>query len=323
MGSPATSERESLYKQLENCFNDVAIDDDTVAPSSDDWASMGEKFVAACNAAYASNSLNFDNPTAPYARQKYLKDIEKTVLLGIEKNIIENGLLFTQKLIAKVDDSYLEKDVMPAFLDKRNAAKSLMAELVNEIRTIISKKKPKKGISQLVDCEKRYKEAVIQSLAYDCIYKILDDITKQRMGLLEYARNGDQTHTGISGLIESFNVMYTRSKESYRKLATKFQGTANEPCSVYFPKVHTFAESDEWKKNNKFEELYSSIVPLNRTPGKTCKDRGFGYPPIRFDEETQRGLVSILKSEIRVDGIDNILSEMVNSNPETNYSGLL
>ena len=245
------SDRNSLYGQCASAFDDV----DVLIPSAedklskDDWNTTGSTFVGACKERCQTLTVNFDMPSSSYRKESWMQRIEESVKEGVDKCIVEFGLNYAYSLLTLVDDDYCEKEVMGKLKQMNN-----LGELETKIDEIIKENRPKKGITDLVLKMNEYKNACIYETAVEQIRSIIQDITQEKKGLLEYLRKGDQNHKGIKGLIETFNASFNVSGNEYRELASTFKKTSAEVCADYFPRISEFVkEGDVWERCHLFE----------------------------------------------------------------------
>ena len=310
------SPKGSLYNRYKTEFDNIIIPSEIEVPSKEEWAGMGTTFINNCNETTRRLQTKFEDPTQTGSMAWTLDEIEKSVMEGIDKNIIDFGLSYTYTLLALVDDEYCEKIVLDK-LRQRNYLSSIEAE----INDIIANNKPKKGIADFVDKMKTYRDSCLKELAIEHIHTIITNITCDKTGLLEYLRKGDMSHKGIAGVMETIHYAFATYKKAYQELASTFKKTEQDICNDYIPKVHEFVENgDTWIPQNKFEVLYSSILPLD-TEYKTepLESIGYGCPPVRQTEG--KGLAPMLK-EIEIQRHNLLYADMVMSNPQTQFSSI-
>ena len=315
------SPKGSLYSTYKTEFEKLAIPSSEEVPSSEEWSNMGSTFMTNCKEKTRSLQNKFDDPDSSMKGSKswYLAQIESSVKEGVEKSVVDFGLKYTYSLLTIVDDDYCEKTVMGGKLRQENN----LADLENEINDIIENNRPKKGIGELVPKLEEYRKACIKELAIEHVRSIIADITKEKTGLLEYMRKGNQSHKGINGVIETVNAVFGTYKKEYQNLASSFSKTANDVCSDYFPRVHTFVETgDIWVHNNEFETLYASILPLDTSDGATVFESvNYGCPPIRKTED--KGLSPMLSEiKIKVPNHSLLFADMAMSNPQTTFNSI-
>ena len=314
------SPRDSLYGIYQRAFETVMIPSDAEIPSRDDWNNLGAQFTTECKVKIKSISSEFDSPTYSSASKwEWIKKIEQSVKQGVDECIVDFGLEYTYSLLAWVDDEYCEKEVM-----KRLNLRNNLYSLETDIENIISANRPRRGIGVLVEKMKKYKQACIYELAVQHIRTIIQEITQERVGFLEYLRKGDQNHKGILGLIQTFKGSFTNSKEDLMNLASTFKKTANDVCSDYFPPVSEFVkEGDAWAKHHLFENLYSTIVPLDTREDAVAYEEGsnFGCPPQRnLGDKGLSAIIGLIKN--RVPNHDFLFADLALSNPMTEFGGM-
>ena len=295
---PGRSDRLSLYRQYEKIFAEALF---IPYPINREDA---EQFAFECRKTIAECERTFD-----LSKKSYIEMIQNSVLEGMEKNIVEHGLLYTYQLLDLVDDGYCEL-VVSDQLEKMRRHLHL-SELETDINHIIH---TKTNIIQNIfgnaegvlkrDLEYRlgqYRDACLLSFVTEGILSIIRDITQEKVGLLEYLRKGDRNHLGLRGLMNQVQNEYGHSVMACRELATTFRKTADDVCNDYFPRVHEFVNQDEtWKSGHLFESLYDSIVPLDSTISDAGNDEaGFARRPIR--SEMARILFDI-KEQMKTNG---------------------
>ncbi len=312
------SPKGSLYTNYKTEFEKIVIPSESEVPSKEEWASMGTNFTTNCKEMMRSLQNKFDDPSQGGSKAWYIDQIEHSVMEGVDKNIVDYGLKYTYSLLTIVDDGYCETTVMGKLKQKNN-----LAELENEINNVIDNNRPKKGIGDLVVKMEEYRKACIKELAIEHIHSIITDITAEKNGLLEYIRKGNLSHKGIAGIMETVNAVFGSYKKKYQELTSSFSKTSQEVCSDYFPKVHTFVETgDIWVRNNEFEVLYSSILPLNTADGaEVFESINYGCPPIRKTDD--KGLAPLLSEiKIKVPNHTLLFADMAMSNPQTSFNGI-
>ena len=313
------SPKDSLWGQYVKSFESIEIPYENEVPSKDEWNNMGAVFKTECKSKAKSIRIAFDSPNeSSLSMSGWIHKIEESVKKGIDECVENYGLNYTSSLLARVDDEYCEKEVIGKLLQRNN-----LNSLETDIDDIIQNNKPKKGITELVAKMNEYKQACVYELAIEHIKAIIQNITQEKVGLLEIIRKGDQNHTGINGLIKTFNNNFNTSKTAYQELASSFKKTESEVCSDYFPHVCDFVkDGDVWDRCNRFEILYSSIVPLNMDEGaNTFESLSFGCPPIRPGDKGLSSIINLIKN--RVLNHTYMFADMALSNPMTQFSGLL
>ena len=309
------SARNSLYGMYEAAFSDIIIPSDNEVPSKDDWFNMGECFVVECKVIAHRLEDAFDDPSSSYSKTNWLGKIEQSVKEGLEKCIVNFGLNYAYSLISMVDDDYLEREVQGR-LRPKDVLRLLEHQIEDIIQTFGRPLGRRKGIVELVATMNEYKKACIDELAINHIRTIIQDLTYEKTGFLYYLRNGDQNHMGIGGLIRTAYDSFGASKAFYQDLALSFSKTSSEVCTDYFPRVYEFVETGEaWKKDNLFEQLYSSIVPVDSDENaEVFESLSLGCPPLR--ELGDKGLAPIIcEIKNRIRNHNFIFSDMVLCHP--------
>ena len=312
------SPKGSLYSNYKSEFEKIVIPPENEVPSKEDWPSMGINFISNCKTTIQLLQSKFDDPSQTGSKAWYIGKIEQSVMEGVEKIIVDFGLKYTYSLLTIVDDTYCEKTIIDKLKRKNN-----LIDLETEIKDIIENNRPKKGIADLIIKFQEYRKACMLELSLEHVRGILADITKEKTGLLEYLRKGDHSHKGIAGIIETINIAFGAYKKKYQELTSSFSKTANEVCSDYFPQIHEFIDTgDIWVRNNEFEILYSSILPLDTIEGAPVFESiNYGCPPIR--ETDDKGLAPMLREiKIRVPNHMLLFADMAMSNPQTSFNSL-
>lgn len=313
-----SSPKGSLYRRYSDSFAKIDLPLNET-PEKENWLLMGSSFVGDCKELTKKLQNTFDDPSQTYSMRWWINQIENSVKEGVDKSIIDYGLNYTYSLLDMVDDKYCEEYVV-----ERLKLKTNLQNLEGQIDAIIANNRPKKGIKELLPKLKEYREACINELAVSHIESIIKNITRDKTGLLEYMRRGDRDHIGINGLIAAFNSRFGVYKKLYQDLASDFKKTETEVCSDYFPKIYTFViNSETWMRNNLFEQIYSSIVPLDTSETAQCfESEGFGCPPMRNTDDG-KGLASILSNiKARVPNQPCLYADLVMSNPQTQFNDL-
>ncbi len=313
-----SSPKDSLYNRYKAEFDNVMIPSESEVPSKEEWAEMGSIFIGNCKEVVQKLQNRFNDPTQSGSKVWTLGEIEKSVMEGVDKNIIDFGLNYTYTLLTLVDDDYCEKIILGKLKQKNN-----LADIETEINDIIANNRPKKGIGDLVAKMTEYRNSCLKELAIEHIRTIIASITKEKEGLLEYIRKGNMSHKGISGLMETVNSALGTYKKQYQELASTFKKTEQEVCSDYFPQVHKFVETgDIWVRNNIFETKYSTILPLDTTDGaEVFESTNYGCPPMR--KVGDKGLACMLgEIKARIPNRALLYADMVLSNPQTQFTAI-
>lgn len=309
------SARNSLYGMCEAAFRAIMLPSVGDVPSKDDWFNMGTSFITDCKRVAHELSAAFDDPSSSYSKTSWLSRIEQSVNEGLEKCIVDFGLRYAYSLVSMVDDNYLEREVLGHLepkdsLHKLHTLECQIEEIIQAHGRPFRPFSRRRAIVELVAMMDEYKKACIEELAINHIRKIIQDLTT---GFLEHLRKGDRNHMGIAGLIRIVNGSFGASKASYQDLALSFSKTSSEVCTDYFPRVYEFVEAGEaWKKGNLFEQLYSSIVPVDSNENAEVFDSlSLGCPPLR-----ELGLAPIIREiKKRILNHNFLFSDMVLCHP--------
>lgn len=323
------SRKDSLYMRYRLEFDHIVLPAEDAVPSKDEWSFMGTSFITECKKLMQDLQRRFNDPSSTGSKAWSLGEIEKTVMAGVEKAILEFGLRYTLSLLSKVDDAYCEFLLMSVLQTKQR-----LNDIEEEIQAIIVKNIPPQGVGKLFSREKtqeslyelvmkmqEYKEECVRELAIEHIRSIIVEITKENSGLLEYLRKGNKTHVGIAGLIEAIQSKFQLYKRDYQNLASTFRKTATDCCNDYVPQVDQFVDAgDAWVRLHEFEELYSSLLPLDTSnDALPLESLSFGCPPIR--REVDNGVAPMLNEiKTRVPNQTYLFAEMAMSHPQTSFN---
>lgn len=306
------SERETLYAKYSEEFNTVVIPfKDNEKISKDQWNEAPGTFIEDCKKVRQRLDSEFN-----VLRDRKLEAIKNSVFDGIENCIVHYGLEYTWSLLDAVDDKFLQTEVIDEL--KKKPTLSDLQSTEEKINEIVSNKRPRRteNISELYNAMQEYRNNHIKAIAYEHIKDIIEEITtnsKDHMALLECLRRGDKpSHMGVQGIINAFNESLTPCTTDYFKtLVDTFKCTKKEPCTDYFPRVCDMVdENSNWVKKNKFEELYSKVVLLDRSSNaRPYNDYDNCMPPQRYSSDKYSLAYAI--SEIKkLDGHQNLFADM-------------
>ena len=249
------------------------------------------------------------------SKESYIEAIQQSVLEGMEESITNYGLLYTYSLLAMVDDEYCERAVMDKLQDiQRRLDLYNMEKDIFEINTNFLFKLFGNNTVALYEKLEQYKDACFLSFVTESVFDIIRDITQDKVGLLEYFRKGESSHLGIRGMIDFVKREYNLSEMACRDIATSFRKSANDICTDYFPPVHEFVtHGEKWEKDNVFERLYDTIVPLNRSSNNGDVDSaGFARIPLRLDIAH---ILDSIKKQTKANGREFRFTDMLLDQP--------
>ncbi|MBR5103057.1 MAG: hypothetical protein IKV05_00030 [Bacteroidales bacterium] len=191
---------------------------------------------------------------------KIFNIIKGSIDKGVEKIILEKGLVYAKELLHLVDDFYLERTVLPEL--------KLMKE------DILAKKESKR--SECGACSANFKEKQAPAAAkllteyrdlasqYQIIHiainLIENKLTAYPLGYLELLRKGDESRT--TGLHKVINMIENEASDAYERLtglAKSFIESEKEALTIYLPQLHKIAQGQNdsfWTKDSLFERLY-------------------------------------------------------------------
>lgn len=296
--------------------------------SKDDWNSSGSYLIESCN----KTRTNLIDEFRKGEKTKFLKKIENSIREGVDNCVVEYGLKYTIELLRKVDNEFLEKEILgklktrPTFVELQKIAEGDLETIDESIKGIILKKNRRKAadVGELINKMTDYRNKHVQAIALEHISDIITEITHNDTALLERLRNnGDKRNImGLDSLREAFEGTFLTCETDFNNIVGTFKETKNEPCTDYFPRVRDMVdEQSAWVKNNKFEELYSSVVLLDKSENAiTYKDNSHGCPPQRYSSEVH-SLAYAIKEIKRIDGHQNLFADMAMGN-EDNFREL-
>ena len=273
--NPILSGESSLYARYKAEFDSIII------PFAEDIGRHfdAHDFMFECRKKKASLEKNLSE-----LKIYYLDTIKKTVLERVEHCIVDYGLEYTFGLLALVDDEYCEQSLVEKFQSLKNKNNIIdIEDDVVDIKVGFWGKNAEYMVAKLEE----YKEACLFRAVSDAILSILQDITERPHGLLEKIRHGDSTCKGIRKIANIVKNERESYKNQYLELCKLFAQTKHDISTDFFPNVSKFVTGQDplvkWRQNHLFEQLYSSIVPLDLTKDLSNVDHvGLGTPPIRY-----------------------------------------
>lgn len=300
--------KESLQQNYKELFSKVKVQVFEKDPTKEEWASIFSTFKSQITQVSQSIDNSFSTKGDALSKEFLLSKIKKDLNNGVDKSIINYGLLYTNHLIYLVDDKYCEFEAVK--LKERIPTDAQINNLEVSIQNLISTGDRKKELPHLQKLLNNYKAAIFEKCLYINTIKVLTDLTPDRTGYLEILRNGSNTAKGLSDLKNQIDILITQFSEQYRLLAKRFKATKEEVFTTYVPTVYDFpGDTKSWKDKHFFQDLYGDFLPLDDSRGALRKGNGdLGYPPLRDNNNNQ--------------GLSVVLKEILKEFPETFFSDL-
>lgn len=197
-------------------------------------------------------------------RAKVLDTIIKSIDEGVQKAILDNGLIYAKELLNLVDDFYLETVVLPALkLEKEDVLVSKETKR-SECDKLCAGYKGEKQSAAVVKCLNEYKDLVQRYNILDLAMSIIDeDLTSFPAGHLEVLRKGDSRRNGLQNIINKLDGEAAKAYEEYISLAREFIKTENDALTEYLPSlsaIATGANDTYWAKDSLFDVMYHESV---------------------------------------------------------------
>jgi hypothetical protein len=216
------------------------------------------------------------------SKEYYLNEIKGTIRKTLNNLVCEYGLNYVKGILYSIDFE-LEKNVLPG-LDKTNSEEysmDLEVELKSEIDKISSKNKDYAG---LVVATEKWREFKMNKFIIQLKAKILLSLCKE--GYFDSLLSANGNTKGLGQLITKFVVEKGILETEYLNLAKSFLSKSNEnPFVTYFPPLSEMiggtGSQSGWKRNSEFENLYSSMVSLNKDEKNIKGGDMMGTPPVR------------------------------------------
>ena len=216
------------------------------------------------------------------SKENYLNEIKGTIRKTLNNLVCEYGLNYVKGLIYIIDLE-LEKYILPN-LDKtisEEYSADLEVALKSEIDKISSNNK---DYASLVVASEKWKEFKLNKFIIQLKAKILLPLCKE--GYFDTLLSANGNYKGIGPLITNFSNQKNAIETDFLNLAKSFLSKSNEnPFITYFPTLSEMiggaGSQSGWKRNSEFENLYSSMVSLNKDERNIKGSDMMGTPPAR------------------------------------------
>jgi len=216
------------------------------------------------------------------SKESYLNEIKGTIRKTLNNLVCEYGLNYVKGLIYSIDFE-LEKNILP------NLDKSISEEYSIELEAALKSEIDKISISNkeyasLVVASEKWKEFKLNKFNVQLKAKILLSLCKE--GYFDTLLSANGNAKGLGPLITKFSEQKNEIEKEYLNLAKSFLSKSNEnPFVTYFPPLSEMiggaGSQSGWKRNSEFENLYSSMVSLNKDEKNIKGSDMMGTPPAR------------------------------------------
>lgn len=216
------------------------------------------------------------------SKENYLNEIKGTIRKTLNNLVCEYGLNYVKGLIYNIDFE-LEKNILPN-LDK-TISEEYSADLEVALKSEIDKiSYNNKDYASLVVASEKWKEFKLNKFIFQLKAKILLSLCKE--GYFDTLLSANGNSKGIGPLITNFSNQKNEIETDFLNLAKSFLSKSNEnPFITYFPPLSEMiggaGSQSGWKRNSEFENLYSSMVSLNRDERNIKGSDMMGTPPAR------------------------------------------
>ncbi len=212
------------------------------------------------------------------------KRVFASIDAGVQKCILENGLVYTKELLNLVDDFYLETVVLPILknqmadvMDQKNAKKSECEKLCAAF-----KEKQAPAVAKALN---EYRDLTQQYHILDIAISLIDDdLTAYPAGYLEVLRKGDARRGGLQKIITKTESAVSSASDAYMSLAKVFIESGKDALTEYLPDLASLAKGQNdtyWAKDSLFERMYhESIIAYDIDHELTTRER----IPVRKNE---------------------------------------
>ena len=216
------------------------------------------------------------------SKESYLNEIKETIRKTLNNLVCEHGLNYVKGLVYSIDLE-LEKNVIP------NLNKTIGEEYSIELEAALKSEIDKISISNkeyasLVVASEKWKEFKLNKFIIQLKAKILLSLCKE--GYFDVLLSANGNSKGIGPLITKFSEQKNILETDFLNLAKSFLSKSSEnPFVTYFPPLSEMiggaGSQSGWKRNSEFENLYSSMVSLNKDEKNIKGSDMMGTPPAR------------------------------------------
>jgi len=216
------------------------------------------------------------------SKESYLNEIKETIRKTLNNLVCEYGLNYVKGLVYSIDFE-LEKNILPN-LDK-TISEEYSADLEVASKSEIDKiSSNNKDYASLVVASEKWKEFKLNKFIIQLKAKILLTLCKE--GYFDTLLSANGNAKGLGPLITKFSVQKNDIEIEYLNLAKSFLSKSNDnPFVTYFPPLSEMiggaGSQSGWKRNSEFENLYSSMVSLNKDEKNIKGGDMMGTPPAR------------------------------------------
>lgn len=214
--------------------------------------------------AYCLNAIDECAGELKKIKSQVFATIIKSIDEGVQKSILENGLIYTKELLNLVDDFYLETIVLPAMKTDKEGILVAKESKRSECDKLCAGYKGEKQASAVVKSLNEYKELVQRYNVLDLAISIIDeDLTNFPTGYLEVLRKGDSRRNGLQNIINKLDAESAKAYDEYISLAREFIKTDNDALTEYLPNlssIATGANDTYWAKDSLFDAMYNESV---------------------------------------------------------------
>ena len=216
------------------------------------------------------------------SKENYLNEIKGTIRKTLNNLVCEYGLNYVKGLVYSIDFE-LEKNILPN-LDK-TISEEYSADLEVASKSEIDKiSSNNKDYASLLMATEKWKEFKINRFIIQQKTKILHALCKE--GYLDTLLSANGNSKGLGPLITNFSKQKNAIETEFLNLAKSFLSKSNEnPFITYFPLLSEMiggaGSQSGWKRNSEFENLYSSMVSLNKDERNIKGSDMMGTPPAR------------------------------------------
>ena len=237
------------------------------------------------------------------SKENYVNEIKITIRKTLNNLVCEYGLNYVKGLVYSVDFE-LEQNILPN-LNKTNS-EEYSADIEVDLKSAIDKiSSNNKDYASLIIASIKWKEFKLNKFIVQLKTKILNSLCKE--GYFDTLLSANGNAKGLGPLITKFNEVKSNLETEYLDLARSFLSKSNEnPFTTFFPPLSEMiggagSQSSGWKKGSEFENLYSSMVSLNKDERSIKGIDMMGTPPVRSkksekENSLEHHLEELLKS---------------------------
>ena len=283
------AEKVNLERDIEYSLSDITMSPE---PAKGTFGGYKEDGILStysntfCNSIEEELNLfaqSFEKPgVLSNSKENYVNEIKRTIRKTLNNLVCEYGLNYVKGLVYSVDFE-LEQNILPN-LNKTNS-EEYSAVIEVELKSAIDKiSSNNKDYASLIIASVKWKEFKLNKFIVQLKTKILNSLCKE--GYFDTLLSANGNAKGLGPLITKFNEVKSNLETEYLNLAKSFVSKSNEnPFTTYFPPLSEMiggaGSQSGWKKNSEFENLYSSMVSLNKDESNVKGIDMMGTPPAR------------------------------------------